>query len=55
AELTHLEKRDIRTEAGIAVMDLRVTKTGEPRTVPLHAQLIKQGFLEFVGAAQPGM
>lgn len=54
AELTHLEKRDIRTEAGIAVMDLRVTKTGEPRTVPLHAQLIKQGFLEFVGAAQPG-
>ncbi|GAB6842121.1 hypothetical protein HNR00_004003 [Methylorubrum rhodinum] len=36
AELAHLEKRDIRKEAGIVVMDLRVMKTGEPRTVPLR-------------------
>lgn len=54
AELTHLEKRDIRTEGGIVVMDLRVTKTGEPRTVPLHAHLIEQGFLTFVGGSAPG-
>ena len=54
AELTHLEKRDIRTEAGIVVMDLRVTKTGEPRTVPLHAHLIELGLLAFVAASAPG-
>jgi integrase len=35
-------------------MDLRVTKTGEPRTVPIHAHLIEQGFLDFVKAAGPG-
>ena len=54
AELTHLERRDIRTEGGVPVMDLRVTKTGEPRTVPIHAHLIEQGFLDFVKAAGPG-
>lgn len=54
AELTHLEKRDIRTEFGTVVMDLRVTKTGEPRTVPLHAHLIELGFLAFVEASAPG-
>nr|WP_187275530.1 tyrosine-type recombinase/integrase [Methylobacterium sp. WL6] len=53
-ELTNLEKRDIRTEAGILFMDLRVTKTGEPRTVPLHAHLIEQGFLVFVQASLAG-
>ncbi|TXM73902.1 tyrosine-type recombinase/integrase [Methylobacterium sp. WL12] len=53
-ELTNLEKRDIRTEAGILVMDLRVTKTGEPRTVPLHAHLSELGFMSFVQAASPG-
>ncbi|NEU11973.1 site-specific integrase [Methylobacterium sp. BTF04] len=54
AELTNLEKRDIRHEAGIMVMDLRVTKTGELRTVPLHAHLIDQGFLVFVATSAPG-
>lgn len=39
AELAHLEKRDIRTEAGIVVMDLRITKTGEPRTMPLQVPI----------------
>jgi integrase len=54
AELTHLEQCDIRTEAGSTVMDLRVTKTGEPRTVPIHAHLMEQGFLTFVVACGPG-
>lgn len=54
AELTHLEQRDIRTEAGVSVMDLRVTKTGEPRTVPIHSHLIEQGFLAFVEACGSG-
>lgn len=53
AELTNLEKRDIRTETGIAVMDLRVIKTGEPRTVSLHPHLIEQGCLAFVRASPP--
>lgn len=54
AELTHVEARDIRTEAGAVVMDLRVTKTGEPRTVPLHPHLLEQGFLAFVEASGAG-
>lgn len=54
AELTHLEKRDIRVEGGVTVMDLRFTKTGIPRTVPIHAHLIEQGFLRFVGEAASG-
>lgn len=52
-ELTSLERRDIRDEGGIPVMDLRVTKTGQPRAVPLHSHLIEQGFLAFV-ASHPG-
>ncbi|WP_186813047.1 tyrosine-type recombinase/integrase [Methylorubrum extorquens] len=48
AELTNLEKRDVRNEAGIVVVDLRVTKAGELRTIPLHGHLIEQGFLNFV-------
>ncbi|WP_373622082.1 DUF6538 domain-containing protein [Methylobacterium sp. OAE515] len=54
AELTHLEQRDIRTEAGITVMVLRVTKTGELRTVPIHSHLLEQGFLAFVKSCGPG-
>lgn len=54
AEITNLEKRDIRFEAGFAVMDLRVTKTGELRTVPLHPHLVDQGFLTFVNSSAPG-
>lgn len=53
-ELTSLERRDIRDEGGIPVMDLRVTKTGQPRTVPLHSHLIEQGFLAFVAAHPEG-
>lgn len=53
-ELTSLERRDIRVEAGIPVMDLRITKTGQPRTVPLHPHLIEQGFLAFVNSCPEG-
>ncbi|TXM99706.1 tyrosine-type recombinase/integrase [Methylobacterium sp. WL64] len=53
-ELTSLEQRDIRIEAGIPIMHLRVTKTGEPRVVPLHAHLIEQGFFDFVGTLPGG-
>ncbi|MGU3408068.1 tyrosine-type recombinase/integrase [Methylobacterium brachiatum] len=54
AELTHLEQRNIRTEAGVMVMDLRVTKTGEPRTIPIHSHLLEQGFQAFVKICGPG-
>lgn len=54
AELTNLHREDIRTEGGVPFMHLRVTKTGEPRSVPIHAHLIEQGFLAFVGECGPG-
>lgn len=53
-ELTNLHKDDVRIEAGIAVMHLRVTKTGEPRKVPIHSHLLEQGFLAFVEKSKPG-
>lgn len=53
-ELTSLEKRDVRIEGSIPIMHLRITKTGEPRIVPLHTHLIEQGFLAFVEASAPG-
>jgi len=54
AELTGLTAEDIRTEAGVHVMDLRETKTGVPRTVPLHEHLIEQGFLDYVASVGSG-
>ena len=54
AELTNLARQDVRIEGGTPVMDLRITKTGEPRTVPLHNHTIEQGFLEFVEASVGG-
>ena len=54
AELTNLHRGDIQTEGGITFMRLRVTKTGEPRSVPVHAHLIEQGFMAFVTASDPG-
>ncbi|WP_409564504.1 DUF6538 domain-containing protein [Methylobacterium sp. J-088] len=53
-ELTNLHREDIRTESRIPFMHLRVTKTGEARSVPIHAHLIEQGFLAFVEACGPG-
>ena len=35
-------------------MDLRQTKTGKARTVPLHDHLIEQGFVEFAQARGRG-
>jgi integrase len=54
AELTRLAVEDIRTESGVHVMDPRETKTGVPRTVPLHEHLIEQGFLTFVARVGSG-
>ncbi|WP_449411906.1 DUF6538 domain-containing protein [Methylobacterium komagatae] len=53
-ELMNLEKVDVRVEAGIPVIQLRVTKTGESRAVPIHAHLVEQGFLAFVEDAVAG-
>ncbi|WP_371811360.1 tyrosine-type recombinase/integrase [Stappia sp. 28M-7] len=51
-EITQLRKQDISERDGVAVMritpDAGTTKTGLYRDVPLHRQLIEQGFLEFV-------
>jgi hypothetical protein len=45
---THrLAVEDIRIESGVHIMDLRETKTGVPRTVPIHEHLIEQGFLGY--------
>lgn len=54
AETTGLTGADITVEDGIHVMHFRKTKTGIPRTVPLHAHLIEQGFIEFVRSRGPG-
>ncbi|MCJ2101951.1 site-specific integrase [Methylobacterium sp. E-046] len=54
AELTNLHRGDICTEGGVSFMRLRVTKSGEPRTVPIHGHLIEQGFMTFVEKCVPG-
>jgi integrase len=46
-ELCYLTGDDIRVEDGVPIMHLRTTKTGESRKVPLHADLVEQGFLGF--------
>ncbi|WP_152047138.1 DUF6538 domain-containing protein [Aureimonas psammosilenae] len=57
-ELTQLRKEDVRQDGDIWV--LRITpeagtvKTNEARDVPLHADLITQGFAAFVGASKRG-
>jgi integrase len=50
SELTYLVGMDVREEAGIAFMHFRKTKTGQPRSVPIHTHLIEQGFLQFVAS-----
>lgn len=49
-ELTGLLGSDIRRDGKVPVIDFRKTKTGEPRTVPIHDHLIEQGFLEFAAS-----
>lgn len=58
SEITQLRKEDIREENGIQF--LRITpdagrvKGRQYRDVPLHQQIIEEGFLEFVTASKPG-
>ena len=53
-EITQLRGVDIQKRGHVPVMALTpeagTIKTGKPRTVPLHAHLIQQGFLDFVRA-----
>lgn len=57
-EITQLRKQDIRSEGETIVM--RITpeaggvKAGNYRDVPLHAQIIAMGFMDFVDAAPEG-
>jgi integrase len=53
-ELTGLKVEDIQEEAGIWVMHFHKTKTGQPRTVPIHEHLIEMGFLNFVESRKTG-
>jgi integrase len=53
-ELTGLKVEDIENEGGIWVMHFYRTKTGHPRTVPLHEHLIEMGFLDFVKSRKTG-
>ena len=57
-ELTQLRKEDLRKECGQWVMritpDAGSVKTGEYRDVPLHRQLIDEGFERFLEAAENG-
>lgn len=57
-EVTQLRKSDIFEEDGIHVMritpDAGSVKNGKFRDVPLHRQIIEQGFLEFVKASPDG-
>lgn len=57
-ELTQLRKEDLRMEGGQWVMritpDAGSVKTGEYRDVPLHRQLIDEGFERFLEKAENG-
>ncbi|WP_162815928.1 tyrosine-type recombinase/integrase [Microvirga aerophila] len=53
-ELTGLRVEDVENEGGIWVMHFHKTKTGQPRTVPLHEHLIEMGFLDFVKSRKAG-
>jgi integrase len=57
-EMTQLRKRDFRREGDTVVMRIAPeaggVKVGNYRDVPVHAQIIEMGFIEFVDAAQEG-
>tara|TARA_R110002049_G_scaffold10127_1_gene50178 strand:- start:140092 stop:141657 length:1566 start_codon:yes stop_codon:yes gene_type:complete len=57
-ELTQLRKQDLRKEGGQWIMritpDAGSVKTGEYRDVPLHRQIIEQGFERFLTGAGAG-
>ena len=58
AEITQLRKEDIREIDGIPFMritpDAGSVKTGQFRDVPLHSQIIEEGFLAYVEASRDG-
>ncbi|TGR10831.1 integrase [Mesorhizobium sp. M4B.F.Ca.ET.190.01.1.1] len=57
-EIAQLRKEDVRQEGKTAVIritpDAGTVKTSDYRDVPLHQQIIDQGFLDFVKAAKAG-
>ncbi|WP_170760416.1 DUF6538 domain-containing protein [Ruegeria lacuscaerulensis] len=57
-EITQLRKEDIRKEGGTWVArltpDAGTIKTGEYRDVPLHPQIIDEGFIEFAQSSESG-
>ncbi|MDX2210781.1 MAG: DUF6538 domain-containing protein [Sphingopyxis sp.] len=57
-EVTQLRKEDVQITGGVPVMlitpDAGTVKTKEARRVPLHSDLIAQGFLAFVAASPDG-
>jgi len=58
AEMTQLRKEDIRQEGNCWILritpDAGSVKNGHYRDVPLHRQVVKLGFCEFVKAANEG-
>lgn len=58
AEMTQLRKEDVREQDGISF--IRITpeagsvKSGEYRDVPIHPQLVTEGFLKFVEGSASG-
>lgn len=58
AEITQLRKQDFRKEGETYVAritpDAGTVKAGDFRDVPLHPQLIAEGFMDFVDAAENG-
>ena len=53
-ETLWLEKRHIWKEGNVWAMHFDQTEDGNARTVPIHAELIREGFLDFVAAAPSG-
>lgn len=58
SELTQLRKEDFRQEGEVWIMritpDAGTVKAGGYRDVPLHPQILDEGFVEFLGASKAG-
>jgi len=58
SEMSQLRKEDVRKEDDRYIIrispDAGTVKSGGYRDVPIHRQIIKEGFIEFVNAAKPG-
>jgi integrase len=53
-ELTGLKVEDVQEEGATWVMHFHKTKTGQPRTVPIHEHLVEMGFIDFVKGRKTG-